>query len=482
MFSSHYCAGTGAVLVSTREEGRLIRDILAEFPDAPVCTVAAPTGPVRNARTGCAEGAPGLAPALQWAQGAPGRILVVYDYHVLVNNPGHWRGLAEAIPGLRCPRGSKDDPRPSLAVFVGPSWELTPQNPLRGLLPILSLAPPGREALRAAAERIGPLNGNAELVVDALCGLDEDSAEQACAENFAKTGGRYDPETLRGKRKQSLREAGLEIWPGVETVGGLSGIQNFLESELIPWIRDEQLCIRRVLCAGVFGVGKSFLARRLAHRLGCECARLSIPSLKAGTVGASEGNLRRALGTLDSLGRHAPVVAVIDEIDTIAREGLDGGTSAGMFAELLTWLQESTSQVIVWATLNHLSKLDAALESRFQARFFFDLPSHAERASVAEIHYRRLGCPLDAVRVTADCTDGFSSREIAEHVIPSIARLTQRKPDAQTVSQVCGAYTPVSQTQGEQLQQMRRAAGSLRRANDPDDSAAPSGVRRVKTS
>ena len=483
MILSHYRAGTGAVLLETREESRAVRQIVAELPaDAQVCRLAAPGGPIVDVRTGLPEqGKAGLLAGYEWAASGPGRVLCVFDYHVLCNAPGHWRALADPLPALRSPKGGGPEGPASLVVFIGPQWDIQTQNPLRGLLPVLTLPAPDRDTLRQVAEALRPLNGAAEAVVDALCGLSTDAAEQAAAEVLARPGGVWDVDGLRDARRQALREAGLELWPAVSEMGGLAGFRAVVDGEVVPWVRDEQLSVRRILCAGVPGVGKSYGARWLAGRLGCECARLSIPALKGGLVGQSEGNLKRALRTLDALGQHAPIVCVMDEIDGIASEGLDGGTSSGMFSELLTWLQESRSQCVVLATLNRLDKLNAALESRFQARFWFDLPSPAERLAVAAIHYRRLHCarPDDAAAWTVEHTVEFSSREIAEHVCPSVARLTQRTPDAATVKKVCTGYTPASRTQTEQLNKMRSAAGSLRRANDPETVAAKPSGRRV---
>jgi ATPase family associated with various cellular activities (AAA) len=474
---SHYRAGTGAVAVETREEKRFVLDLLAELPEeVQVLTCAAPSGDLRDARTGIAEqGQKGLAAGYAWGMNSPGRVLVVWDWHVLANAPGHWRSLLEALPGLRQPKGAGENDPASLVIFVGPAWNLEPHNPLRGGLPVLSYAPPDRDSIRDTLERLHPLNGDAEACVDALCGLTADSAEQAAAEVLARNGGKYDPALLREAKRGTLRQAGLDTWPAVANLGGLSGLRSYCDNEVIPWLRDPQLAVRRLLMAGIPGVGKSYCARWLAHRIGAECCRLSIPALKAGVVGASEANLRRALGMLDAMGKYAPLVVVLDEIDTIARDGMDGGTSSGMFAELLTWLQESTSQAVVIATLNRLDKLDAALESRFQARFFFDLPSHRERLAVAEIHYQRLGCEEvpEAARITADYTDGFASREIAEHVAPSVARQSNRKPTSEIIAKVCAGVTPASRTQGEQLQAMRRAASTLRRANDPEEMVVP---------
>lgn len=486
--ASHFRAGTGAVLVESRgDEQRFIRQVCRDLPNAEigVITVAspAPGAPLKIARTGKPVNGvqPGLPSAMTWAQSAPNRVLVVLDYHTVVNTPLAWRALSDAIPRLRTAGPGAS----SLVIFLAPSWNLDYANPLRGIIPILQFDPPSRADLREIAESLAPLPSDtmeSERVVDALCGLSADAAEQAAAECLAEHRGRWDHTYLRAARREQLRQAGLEVWGPVKDLGGLGGFTEFARAEILPWVRDPALAIRRILCAGVPGVGKSYCARWLANNLGCECVRLSIPALKAGVVGASEANLRRTLRTLDSTGADSPVVCVIDEIDTIARDGLDGGTSSGMFSELLTWLQETQSQVIVLATLNRLDKLDAALESRFSARFFFDLPTVAERRAVARIHYDRVGVedPEQHATLTALATDGFSSREIAEHVVPSVARRGSRKLSTAVISDVCSGFAPASLTQVDQLAAMRRAAASLRRANDSEPDVNTSG-RTINT-
>lgn len=105
MFQSHFQAGTGAVLVETREESRLLRDLLAELPSAEVCTIAAPSGKLVNARTERELGAnaAGMDAAYRWVADGPGRVLVVHDWHTLANAPGHWRSLLTALPTIRSP-------------------------------------------------------------------------------------------------------------------------------------------------------------------------------------------------------------------------------------------------------------------------------------------------------------------------------------------------------------------------------------------
>jgi hypothetical protein len=488
MIQSYYGSGAGAVLIETREEARLVRNIIAELPKtAEIATIAAPQSQGKNARTGkIIEGMANLNAAYGWAQASCDRVVIVYDWHMLVNNPGAWRALIEALPGLRSPRppaegmpNNKDIA--SLIVFIGPRWNLTADNPLKGALPILQFEAPTRQELIKIAGSLGhELNGEREQVADALTGLTADAAEQAAAECLFAKGG-WDIEHLRTARRQMIRDAGLEMWNTTPDLGGLGGFREYIETELLPWIRDDKLAVRRIISAGLPGTGKSWCARWLGHKLNCEVVRVSIPNLKEGLVGHSEANLKCALRTLDALGADSPVVAVFDEIDAaIQRDGLDSGVSSGLFSEMLTWLQESTSRCVVVATLNRLDKLDAALESRFQARFFFELPTMVEREAVAQIHLKRLGVENwgIAAATIATFTDGFSSREIAEHVCPSAARRGNRKPDIEVVKEVCQNYTPASKTQAAQLEQMRLAAKSLRRANDPvENEQAPTGRR-----
>ena len=59
---SHFSAGSGAIAIETREETRLLRDILAELPPAAtVATIAAPSGPLKDAVvTSLSTGATGV--------------------------------------------------------------------------------------------------------------------------------------------------------------------------------------------------------------------------------------------------------------------------------------------------------------------------------------------------------------------------------------------------------------------------------------
>jgi len=494
MIRSHYQSATGCLCVETREEQRFLYNLISEIKsydsEAEIAMMSAPQDEIQQIVINnegkvvvgrpVINGAVNMAKAYAWLSESARRILVVFDWHMLCNNAGQWRDLLDAIQFIRQPQ---TEGNASLVIFVGPSFTFSEHNPLAGSMPILQFNLPTRSELRVIANGIGtlPEGEEAERILDALCGLSADTAEQVCAGHLVSHG-RREVTSLNAARRQAIRQGRLEIWSPVAEIGGLGNLKDHVENEVVPWVRDESLAIRRILAAGLPGTGKSYFARWLAHRIGCECARLSIPGLKSGFVGESEANLRRALRTLDSMALESPLVVVLDEIDTVAREGADGGASSGMFAELLTWLQESRSLCIVVATLNRLDKLDAALASRFQSQLFFDLPSPDERRDVIRIHYQRCGCPLDTVDFLTDSTDGYSNRELAMSLIPSIARLSNRQPTREIITKVVMNTQSSSESQPDQLAKMRQAASSLRLANDHRDPLErPISGRRIKT-
>ena len=113
-----------------------------------------------------------------------------------------------------------------------------------------------------------------------------------------------------------------------------------------------------------------------------------------GVVGSSESNIRLALKTAEAI---SPSILWIDEIEKglsgASGGGGDGGTSVRVFGTLLTWMQEKTSPVFVFATANNINGLPPELlrKGRFDEIFFVDFPSSEERKKILEIHISKLG-------------------------------------------------------------------------------------------
>jgi hypothetical protein len=485
MFSSYRRAGTGIVFCECRDEAALLVALRRESNGRPISVHYATDGPILpvnqqgviDTRIGDSAVKPGLANALAWATDRAGdRILVIFDLGGPVNNPGIWRRLISALPALR----SSADGKNPLVICASPSWQLSADNPLRGLLPILSQPVATRDEIRAVlrATSGAPALGDDAPVLDALAGLTCAAAEQVAAESVVANEFRWVPGHLRAARKAALKDGGLEIRPAVQAMGGLANLQDFFRAELLPWAHDRQLAPRRLLFGGVPGVGKSFAAAGLAGAIGCECVELSPERCKAGIVGQSGANFRRALRTIDALAADAPLVVLIDEIDLIATDGLDGGASAGLFQELCGWLDNRDSLAVVCATLNRVDKLNARLDSRFPSRWIFDLPCAAERREIAEIHLRALGAadPVGAAELVTRESEGFSARELATELIPTILRRSNRAPDGDVVRQAAREILPTSKSQSEQIELMRRSAAGFRPAGR--SGPAPTGPSR----
>ena len=460
MFNSYRRAGTGIVFVECRDEAALLSALRRESNGRKISVHYAIDGPVLPVNEHGAldkrgmdpDVKPGLASALAWASDQDGnKILVVFDLAYQINNPGIWRRLISALSPLRAPRKTGNP----LVICASPQWSFSADNPLRGLLPVLQQPVSTREELRAmlrsAFQQQRP--ADEEPVLDAIAGLTRSTAEQVCAESVAFNELVWVPAHLRSARKAALRDGGLELRAPVTAMGGLANLQEFFRAELIPWAHDRQLAPRRLLFGGVPGVGKSYAAAGLAGLIGCECVELSPERCKAGIVGQSGANFRRALRTIDALAVDAPLVVLIDELDKLATEGLDGGASSGIFSELLGWLDRRDSLAIVVGTLNRVDKINAALESRFPSRWVFDLPSAEERREIALIHLQAMGAadPVQAAELVAHETEGFSARELATELIPTILRRSNRNPNGDCVRQAA-RYAQDSQNYGWRIE------------------------------
>lgn len=485
MFSSHRRAGTGIVFCECRDEAALLLALRRESNGRPIAVHYATEGPtlpvnaqgIVDVRASDADVKPGLAAALAWACDRAGdRILVIFDLSGPINNPGMWRRLISALPALR----SAGDGKNPLIICASPQWSFSADNPLRGLLPILSQPIASRDEIQGVLARTAgaPNLDDAGPVLDALAGLTCAAAEQVAAESVVSNNFAWVPAHLRTARKAALKDGGLEIRPAVSSMGGLANLQDFFRGELIPSAHHPKRAARRLLFAGIPGVGKSYAAAGLAGMLGCECVELSPERCKAGIVGASGANFRRALKTLDALAADAPLVCLIDEIDKMATDGLDGGASSGLFQELLGWLDKRDSLAIVVATLNRVDKMNAALESRFASKWVFDLPCAVERREIALIHLAEMDAadPAGCAELVTHETEGFSARELATELIPTILRRGGDRPDGDCVRQAAREILPTSRSQSAQLDAIRSAAAGMRLAGRKG--AAPTGPAR----
>ena len=184
-------------------------------------------------------------------------------------------------------------------------------------------------------------------------------------------------------------------------LGGLEALKAFcLRAMRIGGRRsnDPKQRPRGVLLLSPPGCGKSQFSKALGNETGRPTLILDVGSLMGSLVGQSEERTRQALRIVDAM---APCVLFIDELDKalsgVAGSGqTDSGVSARIFGTLLTWMNDHTSDVMVTATCNDISKLppEFSRAERFDGVFFVDLPDAEQRKAIWRIYIESFG--LDA--------------------------------------------------------------------------------------
>lgn len=123
---------------------------------------------------------------------------------------------------------------------------------------------------------------------------------------------------------------------------------------------DMRLIPRGLLLDGPPGVGKTAAAKWMAGQIGVPLYRVDIGGTKNKYVGQSEANLLTNLSRLD---HEEPCIALLDEVEKVfATSNNDAsGTTSTMLSQLLWWLAERQSRVLVVMTTNKASSLPKEL-------------------------------------------------------------------------------------------------------------------------
>ncbi|MHC1728552.1 MAG: AAA family ATPase [Syntrophobacteraceae bacterium] len=294
-------------------------------------------------------------------------------------------------------------------------------------------------------------------------GLTEFEAETAFSFSLA-TKGVFDPRVVSRAKAQMIKKSGfLEFWePGdPKDVGGLGGFKDWfaprLESYLPGSIKPPP---RAVLFVGVPGTGKSLTAKAMAAMIGWDLIRFDITATKDSLVGRSERNMRQAMSIIDGFGR---AVVWIDEIEKAlggaGAANKTGDVTGNQLGILLTWMQETKSQILVAATANRVDILPPELLRRFDEIFYVDAPVLAERLEIIPIMNRRFNTeiPLEM----AGLMEGWTGAEIEK-----LARASLFEP----VESAVKCIVPITKTSKEVVEALRAwAANRARPANSPNE-------------
>ncbi|NIT54911.1 MAG: AAA family ATPase [Aliifodinibius sp.] len=142
------------------------------------------------------------------------------------------------------------------------------------------------------------------------------------------------------------------------------------DPKLEKYIADEQLFFtkntpapfkpRGLMIHGTPGTGKSQSVKYLAHAWGIPAFRVEWSMVMGKYVGQSENRMASLLQLLDS---QAPCAVLLDEIEKALNPGESSShdVTSRLLSQLLWWLQEHTSEVLVIMTSNNLKALPQEL-------------------------------------------------------------------------------------------------------------------------
>ncbi len=194
---------------------------------------------------------------------------------------------------------------------------------------------------------------------------------------------------------------------------------------------------RGIMLVGPPGTGKSVAAKAISNVLGIPLIRFDVSRVFNSLVGASEQRIRSALKLVDAL---EPCVLFIDEIDKVFQSsgaGNDSGISSRVLGTLLTWMQETKSQVFVVMTANRTANLPPELlrKGRLDEIFSVTTPSKEELVEIAKIHFRKRGHGEDDIdyQSIAEAADGYVPAELESAIKESLLHAFNDDTDVSSV-------------------------------------------------
>ena len=223
-----------------------------------------------------------------------------------------------------------------------------------------------------------------------------------------------------------------------DDIGGISDVKCELE-EIIDFMKNPKRyksfgarLPRGVLLVGPPGVGKTMIAKAVAHEAGVPFYYQSGASFVQIYVGMGA---KRVHELFSAAKKHAPSIIFIDEIDAVGkkREGQRNDEREATLNQLLTEMDgfEGSSGVIVVAATNKIDVLDSALlrAGRFDRRIFVELPTKRERESILNKYLQKVPHDVDTA-VVANMTVGFNGAALAA-LVNEAALLSLRQNDFQ---------------------------------------------------
>jgi SpoVK/Ycf46/Vps4 family AAA+-type ATPase len=152
------------------------------------------------------------------------------------------------------------------------------------------------------------------------------------------------------------------------------------------------------------------------------------------------------------------------------------GVDEGILGHMLTWMQERTSEGILYGTANNLDVLPPEFKragGRWDTIFFVNLPNVNEVKSIIEIHNRKYQSklPTDSEFCKQLCDDGWSGAEIEQ---------LAKDSHYESVEEAIKNIPVLSRFDSEKFERTRKLAKMFRWANTKDESIGAVKPRKLR--
>lgn len=417
---------------------------------------------------------PGALIAMKEGKLGQRNLVILRHFHHYLDDPQIQGLLLDLIPAFK--------KTSNMLIITAPVVKIPPE--LEKEIALIDLQLPGPEQLGDVLDGIisgSKLTGdkvpNAELrkeLIAAGLGLTTSEAENAFALSLVRPSMNktavWDPKIVLEEKCQALKKTGLlEYIPvapeGMQQVGGLENLKTWVSKRKRAFTEEAKKfglpSPKGILLVGPPGCGKSLSAKAISGELHLPLIRLDMGKMFSGIVGSSEANMRNAIKIAEAV---SPCILWIDEIEKgLAGSGagsLDSGVGARVLGTILTWMQDKSSPVFVYATANDVAGLPPELlrKGRFDEMFSVDLPTEGERAEIFSIHLRNKNREkvLSKTLLThfaGEASEGFTGAEIEAALNDSLysAFFAKRELNQDDLQEALDSTLPLSKMMAEKI-------------------------------
>jgi SpoVK/Ycf46/Vps4 family AAA+-type ATPase len=338
-------------------------------------------------------------------------------------------------------------------------------------------------------------------IVACLMGLTSTEAENALSRCLVQHSGfcREMLSTIKDEKAAIIKKS--EVLTYIPEAGMASREEIGGFDLLFPWLDRRRRAYERkarelnidnpkgIVLLGVPGTGKSYLAKACAKLLGLPGYILDVGAVFGHLVGESEQRMRDALNQIEA---QRGCVLLVDEADkafggAVDSQG-DSGVTRRVFGKFLTWLSEKQDRTFVIMTMNRTHGIPPEFlrAGRFDAVWYTDLPTMAERKQILDIHLRKRGVDPAKLEFGKEDWDellkkmqDFVGSEIEAVVVEARYQAYETResgtPTWDELYQAAGSVTPMAQRDADSVSAIRTFCKD--RARPVSSPEAPAGRR-----